>query len=102
MRTAATLAVGLSEDSRIKMRLTGAKAPSNTLLTAAMIDRLSILCWGQTKDAQHGRNRPKMLLDMLQTDKAAKKDDGTTAYASAADFEEARKKILRGGGNRGD
>lgn len=102
VRTVATLAVGLSEDSRVKMRLTGAKAPTSTLLTAAMIDRLSVLCWGQTKDAQHGRNRPKMMLDMLQADAPAKKTDGTTAYASAAEFEAARQRILKGGGDRGD
>lgn len=101
VRTVATLAVGLSEDSRVKMRLTGAKAPSSTLLTAAMIDRLSVLCWGQTKDAQHGRNRPKMLLDMLQADNSAEKDDGTIVYSSAADFASAHRRIMRGGEDRG-
>ena len=101
VRTVATLAVGLSEDSRVKMRLTGAKAPTSTLLTAAMIDRLSVLCWGQTKDAQHGRNKPKMLLDALQADDAGK-DDGTTVYSSAAEFEAARKRIMKGGRDRGN
>ena len=96
-RTVATFAVGLSEDSRIKMRIRGAQAPTETILTAAMIDRLSLLWWAQTKDAQHGRGRPKMLLDILAPKEAAASADAPTAYGSAADFEAARKRIIKGG-----
>nr|WP_325300308.1 DUF5361 domain-containing protein [uncultured Dysosmobacter sp.] len=97
VRTVATFAVGLSEDSRIKMLIRGAQAPTTTILTAAMIDRLSLLWWAQTKDAQRGRGRPKMLLDMLAPTEAAEPVDAPVAYGSAADFNEARKRILKGG-----
>ena len=41
----ATLAVGLREESRIKMRLSGRAAPRRDVLLAAAVDRLSLLVW---------------------------------------------------------
>lgn len=104
VRTVATLACGLSDDSRIKMRLSGAKAPTSTVLSAAMIDRLSLLWWGQTKDAQKGRNRPKMLMDVLTPSNSDPDAPDTEAitYASLEDFQAARKKLLQGGGLNGN
>ena len=58
----ATLASGLREDSRIKMRLSGGKVPRRDLLLAAAVDRLSLLVWGMTEDAKRGTNRPKSLV----------------------------------------
>ena len=87
----ASLVIGLREDSRIKMKLSGAKAPSEIILLASIIDRLSVLVWMQTKDAQKGRNRPKSLMSLLFP-----KETKTTVYKTGEDFEKARKKLIEG------
>lgn len=58
----ATLAVGLRDNSRIKMHLSGMRASTDTLLLAAAVDRLSFLVWAQTKDGQAGRKRPNSVI----------------------------------------
>ena len=50
VRLAATLAAGLPETSRIRMK---------------MADRLSLLVWMQTKDGQKNRHRPQSVAEML-------------------------------------
>lgn len=69
VNTLATLACGLSEDSRIKRKLTGAKLPSDIMLLAAAVDRLSMLFWAQTEDGQKNRNRPKLILSAALEEK---------------------------------
>nr|DAX27462.1 MAG TPA: protein of unknown function (DUF5361) [Caudoviricetes sp.] len=71
--TLATLSFGLRENSRIKMKLSGIKATNEETLLAMIVDRLSILCWGKTKDGQKGRNKPKMITDILLN--GSKKDE---------------------------
>lgn len=87
----ASLVVGLRDDSRIKMKLSGAKAPAEIILLASIIDRLSVLVWMQTKDAQKGRNRPKSLLDIMYP-----KETNNTVYRTGEDFKKARKKLIEG------
>ena len=55
-RTAAILASGLRNDSRIKMKINGMRYSTDTLLLASACDRLSFLVWAKTKDGQKGRN----------------------------------------------
>lgn len=43
---AATLAVGLRDNSRIKMRMTDRKASTDTILLAGIMDRLSVILSG--------------------------------------------------------
>lgn len=86
----ASLVVGLRENSRIKMKLSGAKAPADIVLMASMVDRLSLLVWMQTKDASKGRNRPKSLMSILYP-----KETNNTVYESGEDFAKARNKLLR-------
>ena len=100
VQTVAALACGLSPDSRIKRALTDAPATTQELLMAAMVDRLSLLAWGQTTDAIKGRNRPKMLMDLL-TKETGKKDGDLEAYNTPEAFEAARRRIMNGGGNGG-
>lgn len=85
----AALAVGLRDDSRIKMKLSGARAPAEILLMAAMVDRLSLLVWTKSKDAQKGRGRPKSILEALQ-----EKESDTVAFASGEEFERERNRLL--------
>lgn len=81
----ATLAVGLRENSRIKMRISGEKLPKNELFLAAIVDRLSLLVWAKTQDGQKGINRPASVLDLLV---GGEHDNGDVeAFESADDFE---------------
>lgn len=83
----ATLASGLREDSRIKMRLSGGKVPRRELLLAAAVDRLSLLVWAMSEDAQHGRNRPASLVETFMGEDKTSGD--VMAFDSAGDFEAA-------------
>lgn len=87
----ATLAVGLRDDARIKMHMSGMSVPQNTLLLAAALDKLSLLVWSKTKDAQSGTNRPKPILGALL---GQKRERGVTAFDTAEEFENARAAIL--------
>lgn len=60
--TVAMLAVGLRDDSRIKVSLSGCRVPRRDLLLAAAVDRLSLLVWGMSEDAKRGTNRPESLV----------------------------------------
>lgn len=61
----ALFSAGLRDDSRIKMKISGAKANNELLLLAHAVDRLSILVWQNTKDGQKGKNRPKSIADAI-------------------------------------
>ena len=90
-----TLFSGLGEGSRVQQRLNGEKVPLRTLLLAAMVDRLSVLLYANTKDAKSGTNRPRSLVAIL-TGEETETNAGTKAYASGDDFEAARRAILEG------
>ena len=95
LKLAATLAVGLSDNSRIKTRLSGAKASPDVLMMAAIIDNLKVLVWSKTEDARKNRNRPKSILSGL-----FEKPKTVDSFVSGKDFEEARQKIknkIKGG-----
>lgn len=86
-RLLATLAAGLRDDSRIKTLLSGARAPLDTLLLAAAVDRLSFLAWAETKDARRGHGRPgSVLAAILEKDEEKSQ---VTAYENADAFEAA-------------
>lgn len=65
VRLAATLAAGLPETSRIRMKMAGIKTTTQLLMQAAMVDRLSLLIWMQTKDGQKNRRRPTSIAQVL-------------------------------------
>lgn len=54
-----TLAAGLRDDSRIKMKMSGVKAGTEALLLADILDVTQYLLWAQTEDGQKGKHRPK-------------------------------------------
>lgn len=96
LRTAAVLACGLREDSRIKMKLAGMKIPPEMMLQASTVDRLSMLVWAKTKDAQKGRKAPKSILEQLTKEQDPEKE--IKPFESAAEFDAAREKLLQEGG----
>lgn len=88
----ATLAVGLRDESRIKMRLSGAKATKTEIFLAAAVDRLSMLLWGRTEDGRNGVNPPKSVLEVILGE--TKSSGGPVqSFESADDFENEWKRI---------
>ena len=90
----AALFAGLKADSRIKMRLSGMKVPLDLVLSAAAVDRLSLLVWAQSKDAEKGRKRPESLVSELLGE--GKRGGDICAFSSGVEFEAARKKMTEG------
>ncbi len=89
----ATLVIGLRADSRIKTELSGLKVPLSLLLQATSADRLGLLMWAQTKDAEKGINRPKSIASLLLGDKPEQK---TKVYRTAEEFKAAWAEIAGG------
>lgn len=91
----AVFSYGLRDDSRIKMSIRKQSAPLDTILLAGLSDRLALLLWTKTKDAEHGRNRPDSILESLAN---VKKESSQLTFASGEEFEQMRRKLLEGGG----
>lgn len=91
VETLAALSAGLRENSRIKMKLSGAKVQSDILLLAAAVDRLTFLAWSKTKDAEKGRNRPESIVDMIH---GIREKNNIMAFDTAEEFEAARIAII--------
>lgn len=88
-----TLAAGLRDNSRIKIKMSGIKISLDTWMQARMVDALSLLVWSKTEDAQKGRNRPKMITEILTKEKT---EEPVKAFTSPEDFEKAWKQITGG------
>ncbi len=95
--TLAALSVGLREDSRIKKKLSGTKVDRDSLLLASAVDALNTLVWSKTKDAQHNRNRPKSIVNLIQGREDTNRETNTrkgVAFAPPEDFLQARAKLM--------
>ena len=92
----ATLAAGLRGDSRIRLAMAGETATTAELLRAAALDRLTTLCWMQSKDGAHGRKRPPSVVAVI-SGKAKQNPSNAkpVAFDTPADFERARARILK-------
>ncbi len=91
----AVLAFGLRDNSRIKRKLSGQKIPTETMLLAAILDKLSVLVWMQTKDGQHGRNYPVSILSELTESKTESPQGDIESYQSGEDFMRARAERMK-------
>lgn len=81
---ASTLAAGLRSNSRIKLKMSGHRCGVDTMLSAMTVDRLSYILWSRTKDAQHGRNKPESVLELLLS---GKKENDIRSFESSEEFE---------------
>ena len=90
--TLATLAVGLRDNSRIKMHLSGEMISRTDTLLAAAVDRLSLLIWAKTEDGQNNVNRPKSMLSILLGN-TEENQNSVTAYETGAEFDNAWEEI---------
>lgn len=95
-RLAATLAVGLKADSRIKQKLSGMNGSRELLLLAAAVDRLSWLVWSKTKDAERGANRPVSIMAALFGVEAEKKEGNVLSFDDGVDFRMKWNEIVGG------
>lgn len=89
----AIFAKGLRENSRIRMKMSQSKFNVEESLLAGILDRLTLILYSKTKDAEKGKNYPKLLLDEKE-----KKED-LQGFMSSEDFEKMRRKIIKGGVN---
>ena len=94
-KTVAAYAVGLKDDSRIKLKLSGMNVSTNTLLLAQIADALNILVWMNSKDCRNKSKRPKSLVEALMN---PKQDEKPMKFESGAEFENYRNALLRKGG----
>ena len=91
---AATLAAGLRDTSRSKMKLSGAHAAPDTLLLAAATDWLATLVWMQSEDGRKHRNRPKAVLAALLGGQP-KPGGEVCAFDTAEEYEAERARLLK-------
>lgn len=93
LRKIAIFAKGLRENSRIRMKMLQSKFNVKESLLAGILDRLTLILYSKTKDAEKGKNYPKLLLD------EAEKKEELQGFMSSEDFEKMREKIIKGGVN---
>lgn len=74
------------------MKLSGVKTSTDTMLLASAVDRLSLLVWAKTEDAQNNVNRPKSILSILT---GIEEESEIVTFNTAEDFEAERENILR-------
>lgn len=82
----ATLACGLSGNSRIKRKISNRTLDLNETLLAIIADRLGIIAWQRSKDGYKNRNRPKSIFEMLVGQD--KKKDELEIFESQESFDE--------------
>ena len=97
LKTAAILASGLRDNSRIKIKLSGLNAAPEMMLNAAIADRAGMLVWMQSKDGAKNRNRPASILDKILNPEKKKED--VTTFATGQDFEDAWNRLSGKEGN---
>ena len=88
----AVFSVGLHENARIKMAMSGQRVPLETLLLASIADRVGILAWQNTEDGHKGRNAPKEFVSIL-TEEPKEREE--SVFKSGEDFENTRAQILK-------
>lgn len=98
---AATLAAGLRDTSRSKMKLSGAAAAPDTLLLAAATDWLATLVWMQSEDGRKRQNRPKAVLAAILGEQQRSGSD-VCAFETAEEYEAERARILKEVTKHGD
>ena len=89
-----TLAEGLREDSRIKMKQAGLTITIDQMVAAYTADKVANIVWMLSDDGMKGLNEPKSILAVL-TGKTQEKNSNIVSFSSPEEFEEAMKKYER-------
>lgn len=85
------LACGLPEESRVIRKMTNHPYSVNTYLLAHMVDRLSLIWWSKTVDAENNINRPRMMIDLLNGVEEVREFESMTIE----EYEQTRAEIMR-------
>ena len=97
-RRVALFAVGLRDNSRIKMLLADSKFTFSEILLINIYDALNLELWTKTKDATKGKNKPESLYKKLMgINDQVKKESKNMTFSSAEEYEKIRKKLLERG-----
>ena len=92
-RLVATLAVGLRDNSRIKMKITGTDIPVDTLLLSMIYDSLNILVWRFA--SKKGTNKPESVAQkLLEKEKEDKTVKQAEVFNSPEEYEAERARLL--------
>ena len=94
VQTVAVFSLGLRDNSRIKMKLSGSKISIEQSLLASIADRLGILICQKTKDVAKGNNVPKSILATLNGETEEKEQSEMRVFESGEEFLKARAKLL--------
>lgn len=94
-RKAATLAVGLRDDSRIKLKMSGMNVSNELLMTAVIADRMGQLLWGLSGG---DGPPPASLAGQLQgVDNTLNDNKDIIVFDTGAAYEAARKTMMKEG-----
>lgn len=89
----AVLALGLRDDSRIKMAMSDIKLTTSEYLLAMAVDTLNAILWTKTKDAEKGRHYPKSILNALSGIQEKKPNDNMS-FDSPEEFIAYRESLI--------
>lgn len=89
----ATLAVGLRDDSRIKMAMTKTPVRDEIVLLAMIADCIRWIQWSLTESAMSGGKPPGSILDYYL---GIDREERISGYSTPEEFEEARRRIMEG------
>jgi hypothetical protein len=78
----ATLAIGLPENSRVKMKMSGQKLTLEQSLLALLLDDFNLLLWSRQK---HRGSKPKSIFKDLTEEKKPK--DELMTFETADEFD---------------
>ena len=97
-RRVALFAVGLRDNSRIKMLLADTKFTFSEILLINIYDALNLELWTKTKDATKGKNKPESLYKKLMgINDQTKKESKNMTFNSAEEYEKIRRELLERG-----
>lgn len=85
----ATLAYGLRDNSRIKIKASGLRVDISTLLLAHIADNTAINVYAKTKDAKTGKNKPKSMVKAL----VDRPEDHARQFDTGEDFLEEWRRL---------
>lgn len=87
---AATLASGLPAESRCMLRQSGARAGTDTVLLATLVDQTALLLW---RYAKKNTPKPQSVADLLLGEQ--EKKPPIRVYRSGADFDRALQRFIK-------
>lgn len=96
VRTAATLAAGLRDTSRIHLKMAGMPCSFERLLLAGVFDAARVANWQRTKDGQTGRSKPEMVVRQILKSGQKNDEQAVEAFTDGDAFKQAREKLLNG------